>query len=119
MKKLIVSLIIITVVIAILSGEEKSTRPPDLSPSEVTPSSTTKSAPETMEPTSKVTLSPTKSAWDEIRNEQLAQTSSDWSKPILVLINNDHWQDGAYISGDGLTLYWSYFDYYRRFIYYL
>ncbi|MFA6023147.1 MAG: hypothetical protein WC781_03605 [Candidatus Pacearchaeota archaeon] len=47
--------------------------------------------------------------WSSIRANDIANVPSGWSQPIRVSINTDNWEDGAYITGDGNTLYWAYY----------
>ncbi len=45
--------------------------------------------------------------WEQIRASDTAQVPSGWSEPKTVGIDSDLWEDGAYISGDGSTLYFA------------
>lgn len=49
--------------------------------------------------------------WDAIKAQDIAIVSSEWSTPINVPLNSAGWEDGAYISNDGNTLYFTYINY--------
>jgi len=48
--------------------------------------------------------------WDAVRAGDVPVIhESGWSAPKLAGISSDNWEDGAYISGDGETLYFAYY----------
>lgn len=46
--------------------------------------------------------------WQSIINSDVAKVSNEWKTPKWVEINSEGWEDGAYISSDGNTLYFAY-----------
>ncbi|MFA4890429.1 MAG: hypothetical protein WC587_02225 [Candidatus Paceibacterota bacterium] len=44
---------------------------------------------------------------ETIRPKNTATLSDEWSQPIALSLNSNLWEDGAYISGDGKTLYYA------------
>ena len=53
----------------------------------------------------------TKDAWQEIRQSDIAKTYGGWGSPVLVEpASTAGWEDGAYISSDGTTLYFVYIN---------
>lgn len=47
--------------------------------------------------------------WSSIRANDVAQFSDGWGTPVMASVSSDLWEDGAYISGDGNTLYFAYY----------
>ena len=45
--------------------------------------------------------------WEEVRAGDTAQVPSGWNTPKTVGVDSDLWEDGAYITGDGNTLYFA------------
>ena len=43
--------------------------------------------------------------WAKIRANDPVQLSGEWKNPTWLEVNSDLWEDGAYITGDGNTLY--------------
>ncbi|MCR4368586.1 MAG: hypothetical protein NUV67_01630 [archaeon] len=54
-------------------------------------------------------LDPVESEWDAIRANNAAQFSPEWGTPVLAGISTNNWEDSAFISGDGQTLYFTYY----------
>src|SRR3989344_4008600 len=48
--------------------------------------------------------------WEEIRKNDIAQVSPEWSVPKLLSFNTAGWQEGGYISPDWGTFYFGYID---------
>lgn len=50
-----------------------------------------------------------KDDWTAIRKDDIAKTSDEWKEPVWLEVNTANWEDSAYISGDGNTLYFAYY----------
>jgi len=48
--------------------------------------------------------------WEEIRQQDVAQTSDEWGEPKLLPFSTDGWEEGNYISPDGKTFFFIYTD---------
>jgi hypothetical protein len=47
--------------------------------------------------------------WEVVRESDIAKVSSEWKTPVWLKVNTAYWEDGAYISSDGNTLYFAYY----------
>ena len=90
-KTIIITLLIILVSVVILSNldDDNKDNTKDSSIDDITPDS--------------------EDTWSQIRATDVAELSDGWSTPIRVEVNLDGWEDGAFISGDGNTLYFVYY----------
>ncbi len=53
----------------------------------------------------------TRDAWQEVRQADVAKTSGEWGTPVFAeSASTAGWEDGAYISADGATLYFAYIN---------
>jgi len=47
--------------------------------------------------------------WKAVREADIAEVTDGWKTPIWLEVNTPNWEDSAYISGDGNTLYFAYY----------
>jgi len=50
-----------------------------------------------------------KTSWEIVREADIAEVSDGWREPVWLEVNTSNWEDSAYISGDGNTLYFAYY----------
>lgn len=47
--------------------------------------------------------------WQKYREADVAKVSKEWQAPAWLKVNTEGWEDGAYITDDGNTLYFAYY----------
>ena len=57
------------------------------------------------EPAAPTTNQATLDLWAKVRANDPVRLNSEWKNPTWLEVNSDLWEDGAYITGDGNTLY--------------